>query len=322
MIQGLAKQIIGAGGRIYPLLVPSSETNGTSTINPSVFNDNGKILVNLRHIQYTLWHTRSKYESRYGPLLYINPDNDITLRTVNYLGEWPRGGFKRVDTSLLDIPPKWEFIGLEDARVVRWDGKLFLCGVRRDVKPGGEGRIEMSEIVDNKEVSRVRIEPPSPTEVEKNWMPINDMPYHFVKWTNPLEIVKVKGMKAKTVFAGKKTFYSEHDLRGGGNVITIGDQRMAIVHQSRLWRTKQDNKEADYYHLFIIWDKNWNVLSVSHPFNFLTGTIEFSCGLALDGEKTIITFGFEDDAAFLIEVQTDWLLKWIWNNEQRITFLH
>ena len=42
------------------------------------------------------------------------------------------------------------------------------------------------------EVTRDRIEPPGDhTYLEKNWMPILDMPYHFVRWANPLEIVKV-----------------------------------------------------------------------------------------------------------------------------------
>jgi FkbM family methyltransferase len=313
MVGGLAKDILNIGGSIYPLLISSEETKGTSTINPSVFNDNGKLIVNLRHIQYTLWHTRSIYENRYGPLVYINPENDITLKTVNYLGEWPDGNFRRVDTSDFDTKPMWEFIGLEDARVVRWDGKLYLSGVRRDVKPDGEGRIELSEIIDSKEVSRTRIQPPSLTYCEKNWMPINDMPFHYVKWCNPTEIVRVDGDKSTTVFTGTP-FYIEHDLRGGGNVITIGDNRMAIVHQSILWKNRQGKKEANYYHLFLIWDKEWNILKISEPFNFLTGTIEFSCGLASLDNKIIVTFGFEDDAAYLIEIPTDWLMDWIYGS--------
>ena len=42
-----------------------------------------------------------------------------------------------------------------------------------------------------KEVSRDRINPPEFTHLEKNWMPILDMPFHFVRWCNPLEIIKV-----------------------------------------------------------------------------------------------------------------------------------
>jgi FkbM family methyltransferase len=89
---------------------------------------------------------------------------------------------------------------------------------------------------------------------------------------------------------------------------------MAIVHQSILWKNRQGKKEANYYHLFLIWDKEWNILKISEPFNFLTGTIEFSCGLASLDNKIIVTFGFEDDAAYLIEIPTDWLMDWIYGS--------
>ena len=31
-------------------------------------------------------------------------------------------------------------------RIFKWNDKLYLCGVRRDVKDNGEGRMELSEI--------------------------------------------------------------------------------------------------------------------------------------------------------------------------------
>ncbi len=36
--------------------------------------------------------------------------------------------------SELDVPPVWTFIGLEDGRLVKWDEKYYLIGVRRDTK--------------------------------------------------------------------------------------------------------------------------------------------------------------------------------------------
>ena len=51
-----------------------------------------------------------------------------------------------MDTSKLDVKPVWEFIGLEDARLMYWDDNIYLSGVRRDTKPDGEGRMELSII--------------------------------------------------------------------------------------------------------------------------------------------------------------------------------
>ena len=197
----LAKYVITNGGSLHPLIIPASETNGTGLMNPSVYVDNGKVIMNLRHCQYTIYHAeKGIFEHQYGPLVYLNPENDITLTTKNFFCELDEKmnivKSTKVDTSKLDVKPIWEFIGLEDARVVRWDGKLYLCGVRRDTTTNGVGRMELSEIevtADSvKEISRVRINAPAPNTsyCEKNWMPILDKPYHFIKWTNPTEVVK------------------------------------------------------------------------------------------------------------------------------------
>ena len=202
MSVGFVKQVLDNGGKIKPLIIPSNETNGTGLCNPSILVKDNKILANVRHIQYTLYHSELKnYEHPYGPLVYLNPDNDNTLTTTNFICELDDdlniSYFSKVDTSAFDKPPLWEFVGLEDARLIEWDSKLFLCGVRRDLDTIGTGRMELSEIEINEnsvnEVSRFRIPGPPPDKeyCNKNWMPILDMPYHFVKWTNGTEIVKV-----------------------------------------------------------------------------------------------------------------------------------
>ena len=73
---------------------------------------------------------------------------------------------RKVDTTSLDKEPLWEFVGLEDGRLVKWDGKYYLTGVRRDVDHIGTGRMELSEIDIQRdkvtEVKRSRIPAPPP----------------------------------------------------------------------------------------------------------------------------------------------------------------
>jgi hypothetical protein len=84
----LAKYVITNGGSLHPLIIPASETNGTGLMNPSVFVDNGKVVMNLRHCQYTIYHAeKGIFEHQYGPLVYLNPENDITLTTKNFFCE-------------------------------------------------------------------------------------------------------------------------------------------------------------------------------------------------------------------------------------------
>jgi hypothetical protein len=326
MINNLVKKILESGGKIKPLILPNNLAKGTGQMNPSILLDKGKIMVNLRNVQYVLIHSENqqRFANRWGCMLYNHPENDVTLRTFNFHLELDDDLeiIRRtlVDTSKLDITPVWEFIGLEDARLVGWDNKLFMCGVRRDTKPDGEGRMELSEIEVTpmvvKEIKRTRIEPPVPSYCEKNWMPVLDMPFHFVKWTNPTQVVKVN-METKTseqVFLSDREITGVGDFRGGSQVITVGDNRMALIHEVRLFNNELGQKDGIYYHRFIVWDKDWNIVKYSDLFNFMGGRVEFSCGMAIKGDKLLIPFGFQDNTSYIIETPLTFLESLIWNS--------
>ena len=310
--------VLANGGSITPILVPSTFTNGTGLFNPSVYNDKqtNTLLLNLRHCQYTLYHSEKNiFEHEYGPLVYLNPENDITLTTTNYLCKISDSmmveNFSAVDTSKLDVKPIWEFVGLEDARVVRWDNKLYFSGVRRDTTTNGQGRMELSEIViENgvaKEVSRFRIPAPgkNTSYCEKNWMPIVDMPYHYVKWCNPTEVVKVDPENGTciTVHLNESHYIAKpYDYRGGSQVIPFGDHRVALTHTVNLFKSKAGRKNATYRHAFVVWDKDWNVVKLGNQFDFMNAEIEFCAGMTEYNGDILISFGFQDNAAYLLRV--------------------
>lgn len=327
MINNFAKQVIENGGNIHPLLLPSTETGGTGIMNPSIFIDGDKILCNIRHVNYTLFHCEGEqlFGNRYGPLAYINPENDIKLRTNNFLCELNKDftikTWNKIDTTKLDIQPVWEFIGLEDARVVRWEDKLFFTGVRRDTKTNGEGRMELSEIVDNKEIRRDRIEPPNDPNsyCEKNWMPVLDMPYHYVKWTNPTELVKVdRDNRTSETIHLKNGFDNLQNLRGGSHIIPYKNKRICIIHECDLWKNKLNQKDAKYTHRFVMWDLDWNIEWISDSFSFMDGEIEFCCGLAEYNNELLISFGFQDNAAFILRMPTKYFDEMCKINNKKI----
>ena len=297
-------------------MIPSNLTGGTGLMNPSVIIDKGRIIVNLRHVNYTLCHCEGEqlFQNRYGPLVYLNPENDIKLKTTNYLcilnDDLSVKEYFKIDTSLLDVDPLWDFHGLEDARLVSWGDKLYATGVRRDTTTNGEGRMELSKIVKSnkgvKEIARTRIEPPNNAKsyCEKNWMPVLDMPYHYVKWTNPTEVIKVniKDGSSETVFLSNSIIPGLPDFRGGSQVINWKDFRLCVVHQVNLFNNSLGQKDAGYMHRFVVWDKNWKIVKVSDPFSFMTGEIEFCCGAAIYNDDLLISFGFQDNAAYLMKI--------------------
>jgi hypothetical protein len=307
-----AKIALDAGGTVKPLIINSKLTNGTGLFNPSIYNDDGILYVNIRHCQYTLYHSELNiHEHPYGPLLYFNPENDITLTTTNYFGRlnddlslmW----VQKVDTSKLDIKPVWEFIGLEDARIVRWNDNLYLSGVRRDTKSNGEGRMELSEIdvgESIKEVSRFRIPAPGTDNsyCEKNWMPILDQPYHYLKWCNPVEVVKVDPVNktCETVYHGGNEYFFNKDQRGGGQVIPFDGGYLTLTHETDLYTSEAGKKNATYRHRFIHWTRDWKPIAKSPAFSFMNAKIEFACGLATKDNDILVTFGYQDNAAYVL----------------------
>jgi predicted GH43/DUF377 family glycosyl hydrolase len=315
MVTNFAKIALEAGGLIKPLIIPSELTDGTGLCNPSVFNLDGKIVLNLRHVQYNLYHSEigQKYPSWHGPLIYLHPEDDVTLRTENYFcllsNTLEIDKFMKIDMSTFNVPPKWEFIGLEDCRLFKWDNRLYVCGVRRDTTTNGQGRMELSEIKVTAnavtEISRSRINPPGDKSYcEKNWMPILDMPYHFVKWTNPTEVVKSNPATgdSETVILTEGRQPLPRDLRGGSQVIPFEGGYIALTHEVDLWNGEAGHKDAHYYQRFVIWDKDFNLVKWSQEFKFMEARIEFAAGMALKGKDFLITYGYQDNAAYILRV--------------------
>lgn len=317
----LVKRIIEYGGEIKPinLKIPSAPIEGY--FNPSIFNDRGSLYLNLRSCDYTLFHSEKRSTLMYTAALtsYGNKDNKFTTKNyfayINTKHLKPEFGCQ-VLTYDFDQEPQWKFAGLEDARLVKWHGKFYLCGTRRDTESTGIGRMELSEIVVehaySKEVNRYRIPAPGPDDsyCEKNWMPILSKPYHFVKWSNPTEIVKydINTNKCETVIMKNESNKLSNNLRGGSQVIDWGkDNYLGIVHQSYHCYDENGNFDNEYKHQFILWDNEWNIIKCSPQISVMGAKIEFISGLTTCGNDVLITFGHIDNSAYIVRVSKNFV---------------
>jgi len=317
----LVQKAVLNGGKLAPLVISKGLTSGTGLMNPSIFIDNdGDILVNLRHVNYTLYHSEHNqmFPSIWGPLSYLHPEKDMNLRTTNYICRLDENlvmtDHTVVDTSLLDAPPLWEFVGEEDCRLVQWNGDYYNIGVRRDTTSHGEGRMELSKIeIDKKkwtakEVSRMRIPAPFTDEsyCEKNWYPILDKPYHFIKWTSPTEIVRTYPelpARCEQVSHKETNLPLTADQRGGSQLISWENYYLCITHEVNLFNNYLGQKDGIYRHRLCVWDKEYNLIGMSkEPFSFLDARVEFAAGAAVYKNDLLISFGFQDNAAFVLKV--------------------
>jgi predicted GH43/DUF377 family glycosyl hydrolase len=334
---GLATYVLKRGGSVVPITLPPELTGETGVMNPSIFVHKGRILMNIRHVNYTLYHSEGKkFVHQWGPLVYVHPENDVTLTTHNIMCELDEDmniiSSGRINMKLDTGKPTWNFIGLEDGRLFSWDDRLFLCGVRRDCYDDkGTGRMELCEIeqIDGEwtEVGRFPIPAPGKNDsfCEKNWMPIVDMPWHFVKWTNPTEVARFDiktGTTVTAVLDESKIYNFPRDIRGGTQVVRINEQqRLAITHEVDLFRDIHGRKDGHYMHRAVIWDNDWNIQHSTREFTFmgcrhdvtydLKYGIEFATGLAFINGFVLISYGFQDNACFVMKIPEKVFLEFL-----------
>lgn len=307
---GLVSYALKNGGIIKSLPFSSGMFTNMKTItNPSIAIVNDKILVNSRCTNYILYYS-NRCPTEHGPVDYLSPESDRALKSENVLFELDSDlnpiSIKTVDMKL-NKKPNWHFIGLEDARLIQWGDQVYLCGVRRDELGEGKGRMNVSKLkiteTSVKEVSRFNMPAPGADSsyCEKNWMPIVDQPFQFVKWTNPTEVVQYKDKKTETIVLDETKRYDfPRDPRGGSQVLKWNDDfYVAITHESIYNSTDNGRK---YMQSIVVWDKNWNVVNWTQDFTMMSGQIEFVSGMAFHNDDVYITFGYEDNSAFILKM--------------------
>jgi len=332
MYDNLVKTILeDTESLIQPIYIKSDATNMGGLCNASLCYHNDILHVIIRSVEYTIHccEGEEKYQSNYeGPLAYYHKDSDLTLKTVNYYGILNPDtlileSYNKIDTTKCDTHPLWCFIGLEDVRLVNWNNIFYAIGVRRDTTTNGQGRMEFSELELGKnkvnEVNRIRIESPNiHSYCEKNWMPIKNKPFHFVRWTNPVEIVEVNlnTANAKVIYSNTIKFYiMPYELRGGSQLVEWDTSSyLSIIHECDFVpKNFNGNKNASYYHRFVIWNNDFSVKYISSSFNFMSTKIEFCIGLEVIEDYAIILFGYQDNSCYALKLKKNTLNNIIWN---------
>jgi len=307
---GFIKYLLNNGAEVSPLEINYDEVETLASMNPSIWIDGDIGYINIRAVNYNLFNSRYReYTQTDQPVAYVNKI-EYYLQTENYFGT--------IDLNTLNIKqiskvqmmqihnPAWHFTGLEDARIIKWDENLYLCGVRRDIQEDGQGRMELTKIewIDNNWVETERTRIPAAGDdtayLEKNWMPIIDKPYTWIKWSSPFEYCTYdkETNKLNCYFNGNfKACY-----RGDSHLVHIGNYYYCFVHDVLNKQLREEtNARVSYYKHFILRiNEDLSPAGIFGPFSYDNRfNIEFGCGLAKKDNKLYLTYA-EDDAIALI----------------------
>jgi hypothetical protein len=107
------------------------------------------------------------------------------------------------------------------------------------------------------------------------------------------------------------------EFRGGSQVISIFNNKyyLCIVHEVELSYDNLNRKNATYNHRLILMDSKLKLLTISDKFNFMGSNIEFCNGMCEYNDDLLITFGFQDNASFLLKVNKLKFLSTLLNYE-------
>jgi glycosyltransferase involved in cell wall biosynthesis len=277
---------------------------GWAATNPSVINYQGRPVLVLRAVNYTIT-PEGVYAIR-GSGGDCSPHNAICTR--NYLGHLSYT-LDQITMDELPLPENWPepkfhpVRGLEDSRLFEWQGGLWTISNVRELNPEGWCEQIISPL-------NARGRPwkkilPKKRYHEKNWQPwVKNDELRFVYRQGTL--VDAEG---NVVFESDSGFDASQ-ISGGSQVMEADGVYLSLVHEAR---TIPGRPNRYYAHRFVRYAPDGAVTGMSMPFVFLDRQIEFAAGLAyFPGQRLLMaSFGVRDCEAWVATMFLDDVLNFL-----------
>lgn len=261
-----------------------------------------------------------------------------SIRFTNYC-YIPFGGFDRIsivpnsgtvsDTILWDTqihPIKLRginnplfgstFKGLEDLRLVSWNGTLYGIGYRPDIQ---EGRVmpQFVEFDDNMELKRTWFLDTG-SKSEKNWQPIEGHPFTFIYspatggllHLEPEKLVPSSNPNLPSTINKISAPEFDPSFSGSSQLIRLSDGRyISIVHTSNRKVDYGGYFRWNYSHFFVVYNQDLQRITKSCPFKFVESEVEFVTGMSRVGSNIHITFSINDGMAHELVIPEDMFME-------------
>ena len=274
----------------YPLNLPIAGPYAPSSVS-AIIHDGGPPSLNVRYVNYSV-SDRGEYKAR---------DTDNIVRTQNMyvpsaaalLGrpDPSSQSFIRDDPTLATHPVN--IMGLEDVRLFSQNGALVYTATSKSCTADGRYRMVMGTYdpsANQFRDSRI-LEPPTPTDCEKNWLMVpntlgKQSPSESESESPPLFVYKWHPFEAGTVATDNRlTITTRYEtppyfmmMRGSANGILVNGRIWCLTHV-----VKYGTPRRYYHHIVILNKDTLKPEEISTPFYFQTLGIEYCLGIHLNG---------------------------------------
>lgn len=311
-------------GGTFTVLKSPDFAVGTDLIdtNPSVVFYKGKYYINQRIINYTKIYSSESfnlYTNETNQLIYQGGEDDI-YTSVNIVTEAATGRHWTVD---FPEHSKAKYNGLEDARFVVWDDRLYMYGTRLDVYYGqgniciylintDDFTVEKEWVVKNKMFGRI----------EKNWMAIPDKPFHFIYKPNPTTMAIVNQDDCTyALLATPSPNNLGDDVKGSTPLCRIDNNTyVALVHSNDGGFDENGRYQLKYKFKAVLYNNKLNIEKASDWFVFMNELTEFCCGVCINDGKITFTHSSFDGSSYLTEMTVEKFMDFLDEKDYKQNF--
>lgn len=267
--------------------------------NPSVVRlDDGRYAATVRGANYDL---RKGYHFVYGSAPSVVPDTQNSFLLLSEQLEPLEHTL--IDDRLLRADPR-ALDGIEDLRLFRWRGGLWVLGTALHYTPKPKNTMLLARLELNPHVLVDPVFIPSPVgaPVEKNWMPqVDGERLFFVYQTHPFaryeyvdeNLVEAPGKGQPAAFFD--------GISGSSQLVPYKDGHLAVVH-----RKTHDQKARKWtYRHYLVAFKDDVPVRIGRKFSFEGERVEFCSGLVVHKDKALFSYGVMDQEAAFLELSTE-----------------
>jgi len=236
---------------------------------------NGYIL-NIRYVNYII--------KKYDPFYTYSLNKYILLDK----------SFIKQDEYFYDYNFKNDLLkhkGLEDIKLFNDNDKIYYIGnifeLKKSCITSGilnkkvfEGNVLQTTFTNNKcwEKNWCFVKYKNKLSIVYNWFPITLCNVNYL--TNKLEFIKE--ITSPIIF---------ENIRGSTN---------GYIFNNEIWFITHVNNKGDYFHLFVIFDLEMNLLRYSEYFKFEDYPVEFCLGLIIEKSRILISYSTNDSTTKLM----------------------
>ena len=269
---------------------PSFIQTDESSCNCSYIDDN-TLLSCWRNFTFIDFKYRQQYSKIIGKHIWFNDSlwSDSKLLKID-----DKNKTKLLKYFTKTNNHKLRSSGCEDFRIIHWENKTYAL-YSKIITPFSVYDEHFCEIDKNYNIiNDITIK--TQNKIEKNWQPIENIPFECVYSYKPFKTINLKTKN----YTEYKNNVCSLNYRGSTQVVSYKDKNICIVHLRN-----ETDKYHYYTHYFVIFDNKMNLLKITKPFSFMGADIEFCTYIKNKNNILELLMSVNDQLSFKYEIPED-----------------